>query len=675
MQFLFPSVLWGLALLSIPVIIHLFYFRRFKKVYFTNVRFLREIKDESSTRNQLKNLLILLFRLLAALMLILAFAQPFIPASKDQQQGTKHVSIYVDNSFSMNAQSEDVSLLDRAKQRAREIASAYDLTDKIQLITNDFEGKHRRFYNREDILPLFDEIKLSPKYKSLDQILERQTQLFADQKAEHRIIYLLSDFQANMLADRYDSIGAEINLVPMASVQNNNVGIDSCWFEAPVNLVQQANALHIRVHNYGNQPVENVRLSIIRQGQEQPVGTLNIAAQSAVVDTFTLVPAAGGWQNVEVKVSDYPVTFDDSYFLTYEVIEQIDALLLSNQRVNPYLQAAMQGIPQFKLSIQFLQNVQYNQFGTYQLIVLDDLAALTSGLSSELYTFVQNGGELLIFPGKDIDLPAYNQLLNRFGANLSAKVTQDMQVGSINTDEFIFNDVYTRVRPNLRLPSTKMHYTLTPSSTSREEVLMRYRSGQPYLNKYASGSGFVYLSLAPLDEDVNDLTKQPEVFIPLLFKSALANNQSRQIAYFIGEGQQVQAENKPNSNESNYILRSTVQEWIPRQNRSGTSITVSLDEQVEQAGIYDLVWGNTIEQTVALNYNRKESDVSIMSRDNLSGLFTPPAQVISDASLAEFTQVIKDKSTGTTLWKYCLILSLLFLALEALVIRFWNFKS
>ena len=675
MQFLFPSVLWGLALLSIPVIVHLFYFRRFKKVYFTNVRFLREIKDESSTRNQLKNLLILLFRLLAALMLILAFAQPFIPAGDEQQKGPKHVSIYVDNSFSMNAQSEDVSLLDRAKQRAREIATAYDLTDKIQIITNDFEGRHRRFYNREDVMPLFDEIDLSPNYKSLDQILERQTQLFTDQKADHRIIYLISDFQTNMLADHYDSLGAEINLVPMASVQNNNVGIDSCWFDAPVNLVQQANSLHIRVHNYGTQAAENVRLSIIRQGQEQPVGTLTIAAQSAVVDTFTLVPTAGGWQNVEVKVSDYPVTFDDSYFLTYEVIEQIDALLLSHQRINPYLQAAMQGIPQFKLSIQFLQNVQYNQFGTFKLIVLDDLPALTSGLSSELYTFVQNGGELLIFPGKDIDLPSYNQFLNRLGANLAGKVTQDMEVGSINTDEFIFNDVYTRVRPNLRLPSTKMHYTLTPSSTSREEVLMRYRSGQPYLNKYASGSGYVYLSLAPLHEDVNDLPKQPEVFIPLLFKSALANNQSRQIAYFIGEGQQISADNKPNSNESNYVLRGADQEWIPRQNRSGTSISVSLDEQVEQAGIYDLVWGSSVEQTVALNYNRKESDVRIMNRDNLSGLFTPPAQVINDASLAEFTQIIKDKSTGTTLWKYCLILSLLFLALEALVIRFWNFKS
>ncbi|MEP6647066.1 MAG: BatA domain-containing protein, partial [Saprospiraceae bacterium] len=34
MQFLYPSFLWALTALSIPIILHLFYFRRYKKVYF-----------------------------------------------------------------------------------------------------------------------------------------------------------------------------------------------------------------------------------------------------------------------------------------------------------------------------------------------------------------------------------------------------------------------------------------------------------------------------------------------------------------------------------------------------------------------------------------------------------------------------------------------------------------
>src|SRR5690606_9952044 len=125
MQFLYPAFLFALAALALPVIIHLFYFRRFKKVYFTNVRFLKEIKEETSNRQKLRNLLVLAMRLLALAFLVFAFAQPFIPQDQDVAKGKKAVSIFIDNSFSMSALSQDVALIDKAKIRAREIVEAY----------------------------------------------------------------------------------------------------------------------------------------------------------------------------------------------------------------------------------------------------------------------------------------------------------------------------------------------------------------------------------------------------------------------------------------------------------------------------------------------------------------------------------------------------------------------
>ena len=76
MEFLYPGFLLALLALAIPIILHLFYFRRFKKVYFTNVRFLKEVKEQTSARSKLRNLLVLLMRLLAVAMLVFAFAQP-----------------------------------------------------------------------------------------------------------------------------------------------------------------------------------------------------------------------------------------------------------------------------------------------------------------------------------------------------------------------------------------------------------------------------------------------------------------------------------------------------------------------------------------------------------------------------------------------------------------------
>ena len=196
MSFLYPSFLYALLAIAIPIIIHLFYFRRFKKVYFTNVRFLKEVKEETSSRNKLKHLLVLLSRIGAIVGLVLAFAQPFIP-NKDVEvkKGKKAVSLFVDNSFSMSSMSQDVPLLQKAKQRAAEIVSAYSVEDEFQIITNDFEGRHQRLVSREDALSYIDEIEVTPAVKELSKTLTRQKQALNTGQADNKTIYLISDFQ------------------------------------------------------------------------------------------------------------------------------------------------------------------------------------------------------------------------------------------------------------------------------------------------------------------------------------------------------------------------------------------------------------------------------------------------------------------------------------------------
>ena len=137
MSFLFPSFLWALFALSIPVIIHLFYFRRYRTVYFTNVSFLKELKEEKSTRNRLKHLLVLLLRLLLIACLVIAFAQPFLKGKNNADSGRQTVSIYLDNSFSMMAQDDEMPLLEKSRQLATEIVKAYPAGTQFHYITND----------------------------------------------------------------------------------------------------------------------------------------------------------------------------------------------------------------------------------------------------------------------------------------------------------------------------------------------------------------------------------------------------------------------------------------------------------------------------------------------------------------------------------------------------------
>ncbi|TNF45447.1 MAG: hypothetical protein EP310_01570, partial [Bacteroidetes bacterium] len=99
MKFLFPTFLFALFAIAIPIIIHLFSFRQYKTVYFSNVSFLKDIKKESKNKSRLKQLLILIARILTIIFLVFAFAQPYIPTTTDsKKQPNQLIGIYIDNS-------------------------------------------------------------------------------------------------------------------------------------------------------------------------------------------------------------------------------------------------------------------------------------------------------------------------------------------------------------------------------------------------------------------------------------------------------------------------------------------------------------------------------------------------------------------------------------------------
>ena len=178
MNFVFPWFLLALLSLAIPVIIHLFYFRRFKKVYFSDIRFLKQVQEEKSTIEKLKKRLILASRLLALLFLVLAFVQPFIGNNSAKNKGTSAVCIYVDNSYSMGLKTGGEAALAIAKTKAKEIAKAFAENSKFALLTNDADGTYQRWMQQQDFLAAIDKIELSPNVKTSKEISDKIAALF-----------------------------------------------------------------------------------------------------------------------------------------------------------------------------------------------------------------------------------------------------------------------------------------------------------------------------------------------------------------------------------------------------------------------------------------------------------------------------------------------------------------
>lgn len=676
MQFVYPTFLFALAALAVPIILHLFYFRRFKRVYFTNVRFLREVKEETSARRKLRNLLVLIMRLLAIAFLVLAFAQPFIPAKNAEvKQGRKAVSIFVDNSFSMSALSEDVALLEKAKQRAREIVEAYSVEDEFQILTNDFEGRHQRLVGQEDALSLIDEIKVSPSVRQLSTVLARQQQALNTGTEENKVAYLISDFQRNITdLDNYRDTLLDVNLVPLQAVQERNIGIDSAWFDAPVQMMNQTNPLVVRVRNYTNEDAENIRLAITHEGQTKPIGTLTVPANSFATDTANVTILRNGWHEATLAITDFPVQFDDTYFIAFNVAEKINVLAINEQLPNRFLDAAFRSIQTFSVANQLSQNIDYSQLPSYQMIVLNDLPTVSSGLAAELRQYVANGGNLLVFPPRSADVASYRSFLSAFPANELANFDlEPRDVGTVNTEEFVFRDVFENKSANLRLPATTGNWRLTTFNNRKEEQLLTYRDGSSFLSKYQVGDGNLYLCAAPLNEELNNLMRNGEIFIPMLYKMAISSRKANRLAYTIGRDEVIEVDHRSSSGEIVYKLKGEGEEFIPEQRVVGNKVFLGISNQIPEAGFYDLFLNpQEVLASFAFNYDRQESRLEYFSASELSKLDNPRITVIDVNETAVLTARIEERAQGITLWRLCLLLALAFLAAEAAILRLWK---
>ena len=329
MNFTYPAFLFALSAIAIPIIIHLFNFRRFKTVYFSNVRFLKEVKEETQAKSKLKNLLVLLARILALIFLVLAFAQPFIPSeNKKVSVGDKTISIFIDNSFSMDAVNKNGTLLGDAKKRALEIVAAYKPTDRIQLLTNDFEGKHQRLVNKEEFAELLDEVKISPATRSLSEIMSRQMDVLQQSTNKIKSSYIISDFQKSIvnLDNIKNDTSVNFNLIPLTAAEKNNVYIDTCWFETPVRQFNQVEKLHVRIKNVSDKAVENNSIKLfVNNVQKTPASfTVDKDAETEVILSFA--SKESGIQQCRVEINDYPVTFDDKFYFSFEVAKNIELL-------------------------------------------------------------------------------------------------------------------------------------------------------------------------------------------------------------------------------------------------------------------------------------------------------------------------------------------------------------
>lgn len=678
MSFVFPGFLFALLAVSIPIAIHLFHFRRFRKIFFSNVSFLQQLSDESKKQSRLKHLLVLAARVLAVVMMVMAFARPYIPVADTlvSMEGNS-VAVYIDNSYSMDALSGEGRLLDAAKRIAAELAMAYLATDRFLLITNDFEGRHQRFVSREEFLSLVEEIDFSPTVRTISEVVQRMTGLLKEERFESKRSYLIGDFQKSVtnLSDIEADTTLLTTLIPVFAQSSNNVFLDSCWFDSPITVSGQSANLMVKIQNQGDILLENQPVRLFVDGVQRALATYDLDAGDSTQVLLSWAVQQPGVHHGYVEIIDYPVGFDDRLYFSFRVRDQVPVLAVNESGSNRFLDALFGGNSMFSYDNMPAFSIDYSRFSAYDLIVLNGLQSISPGLANELQAFVERGGTMMVFPGGQIDMESYQDFLSAMELDAFSRLdTTSMRVSALNELHQVYTDVFETIPENMDVPVANKYYVMTRTVRSASEHLMQLQNGQPFLTSQQVSLGQVYLSAVPLQDEFSNFHRHA-LFVPTLVNIALQSQPYQPLYHIMGNNNPILVKGQVLNNDEVFILRGEGMEVIPEQRRLSNQWQLFFHDQIDMAGSYDLFFGSTLMKGLSFNFDRRESWLETFSFGALqSALLDEGLEHVRmiDSGRIDFGHALQESRVGRQLWRWCVVLALVFLAFEVALLRFWK---
>lgn len=680
MQFLYPWFLWGLLAISLPIIIHLFNFRKYKKVYFTNVKLLKDVHYQSKSKSRLKEILILVFRCLTIIALTLGFCQPFIPkGDSNNKAGIKQVSIFIDNSFSTNNINKQGPIFEIAKNKAREIVNALNSNDKIQIITNDFEGKHQRFNTKEDAIQLIDGLKISASSKKLSDVIKRQSDLLNSSTSANNLIYYLSDFQKSVtdLASLKVDSAITINFVPLTPQKTNNVYIDTCWFETPIQQKGFIQKLHVIIKNTGDQLIENGTAKLYLNNVQLAISNYSIQANSKTENVFTFECKKNGVNNGKISIEDYPINFDDDLYFTFNASPRINVVQINtNDNSNADAFSKLFNTDSIFNYVAFNEkNVNYGTIKKGNILILNELGGFSSGLQNEIINFQKKKGSLIIIPNKQIDLASYNQLLTQCQLpNLNQFDTATVKTDKIEIGTGFFDGVFEKINSNLNLPNFKGRYIFKENMRSNFEKLLTSINGETILSRSKNSLSDNYFFNSPLNVQSSNFVKHA-LFVPIFYKMCFNSILPQPLFYVSCKNLFIHSNYDFTETEVPPIIKQLDSkfELIPEFKVIENKKHLFIRGTELNPGYYNIQKADSVIAGIAFNFDKLESNLEFFNKTELEEKINVLNQKnLHLLDLEENEQVNEtiQNAGSLKLWKIFLILSLFFILIESLIIRF-----
>jgi len=648
MHFKNPAILYFLALLIIPILVHLFQLQKFVKVPFSNVAFLQKLVQETRKSSRIKKWLILVTRLLLFTAIILAFSQPYLSNKKADLK--QHNFIYLDNSLSTNTKGKKGNLLKIAAQEIIENVSEKDI---YSLQTNS-EYYHK--ITKTELKKILLNIKESSKKIDLPNVLLKFQLKTKNETNNLSKIVLISDFQ-NTYVNKFTNVTPLFSAVKLEYSRKSNISIDSVF----INNSNTTNfTINVAIKNQG-EAKKNIPIAIYNDSKLISKLSSSFEKDTQKTIQFKIQNQKDFKGKIEINFSD-TFAFDNVFYFTLKIDEKINVLSIGKEA--SFL-SKIYNKKEFYFTQSSVKSTNYNNISKQQLIILNEVENISEMMSKKITEFSKNGGNLVIIPNEKTNINSYNSLLKFLNVGkIQPKKIDTLKITKINFSHPLFQNVFSKKVTNFQYPTVQSYF---PISFKNASDIVSFENNTSFISQIKNTKSTIYWVSSSLNRKNSNFINSP-LIVPVFYNFGKLSFKYTQLFY------RIDAKNKIDINttiDNDKVLRiaNSKNSFIPLQQKFQNKVSLTTKNQPLTAGIYSVLKDSDTIQKLAYNYTKEESLLSFL---DLNELKKANKKITISNSIADTFKEINKKNEVHWLWKWFLSLAIVSLLLEILILKFYK---
>lgn len=673
MAFLNPLFLFGLLAATIPLLIHLWSRRQAVTVDFSSLMFLVAAHRQNARRLQLKQLLILLLRMLIVALIALALARPFLTLGLPLAavRAKTDVVIVLDNSYSMGYQDVDGVWFEKAKTLATDVLRSLRHGDSASLILMSDTPKpifRQLTPDVDSVIEAIQNAEVSYRATNVQPSIELAHEILSESTQQNRELYLISDFAQNGW-DNWETVanrsGSRIVLLPVSENISHNTNIEEILPSHQLIGVDLPFHLNTTIKNNSDAPVAQTTLTFYVGDEKKKTHTFSAIADESIMTTLTHTFSAPGTHTGYFALTDDRLNTDNRRYFAVEALGEIRVLCVGEQ--TEYLKLALNPLGSKQtVEVPMIQPTACTpaEFDTFPLeefdiILLADGPEISTGGEAQLREFIRQGKSIIVFGSVSHTL---SWIPAQFGQPIRWQIPQ--QVSKYEETHPIFEIFPENVLSGQYGPQFYEGMTVTPAPDAT--VIARFDDETPFLIERREGKSHILFFNCSLQQQPNssELLVNP-YFLPLLQHSVLyiiRSNMRKNIN--VGEAY-----------IASYPQNYGGQAWIKRlespDEDTMTAVPIGEDgeirfESTELPGIYQVdvkAEDRLFRDFFAVNVSSAEADLISISLEQASERVN--AQTGSTNEIGELdTEALDIKRHGREIWGELLVLAVCLLLLE-----------